>query len=243
MTHTSERQHKIIEQFESRLNHYHKFAHIQKKVAIILADLLPDLSMHPSPRILEIGCGTGFLTELILEKYPHAHFDITDISLKMAEFCQNHYRGENRSFFSMDAENPNLTEKYDLIVSSMSVQWFENQYHSILNLSRYGSFYYSMPGENCFKEWQDAVHSVTENDGIIKPDPRMDFIHEVTIQEKHQSASQFLSNLKETGVATPKAAYAQMSPSQLKQAMRYFDDHHQGNVNWHIVFGKMFERN
>src|SRR3546814_17743195 len=47
---------------------YDQEAHVQREVAIRLAERIAGLSLPPNPRILEIGCGTGFLTSALQER-------------------------------------------------------------------------------------------------------------------------------------------------------------------------------
>ena len=73
--------------------------------------------------ILEMGCGTGNLTKLIIKQYPNATIHIVDISEKMIESCKNELINQNNikyycnDFRDLDSNIPNC----DLVLSSISI--------------------------------------------------------------------------------------------------------------------------
>ena len=75
---------------------YHDNASIQKITAKSLIQLLPTISR---PRILEIGCGTGILTEALMREYPKGIFEITDISDVMLKECKRRLKNSKATFF------------------------------------------------------------------------------------------------------------------------------------------------
>ncbi|MCL6586559.1 MAG: methyltransferase, partial [Anoxybacillus sp.] len=62
--------------FSERANTYDQFANVQKKMA---HELMARIS-RPPKTILEIGCGTGYLTKLLYDAYPHAQLTAIDIA-------------------------------------------------------------------------------------------------------------------------------------------------------------------
>ena len=71
--------------------------------------------------ILEIGCGTGNLTKLILQRYPNATLHLVDISEKMIDGCKNEFMDYDKikfycnDFRELDSNIPNC----DLVLSSI----------------------------------------------------------------------------------------------------------------------------
>lgn len=141
---------------------YDQYSVVQKEMASEL--LLKIRSTGKCFRnILEIGCGTGFLTELLANEYPMAEITATDIAQgmivrareKLAFFSNINYivvDGENLAM----VDNESFDRPFDLIVSNAVFQWFIDyaaaftQYHSYLEPGGY--LIYSTLGAGTFKE-------------------------------------------------------------------------------------------
>ena len=140
---------------------YDQYAVVQKEMA---RELL--LKIRSTGRyfrtILEIGCGTGFLTELLAREYPLAQITATDIAPgmiivareKLAVFSNINYcvaDGEN-----LIMHNSSFDPSFDLVVSNAVFQWFTDyaaaftQYHDYLELGGYLIF--STLGAGTFRE-------------------------------------------------------------------------------------------
>ncbi|MDW7693753.1 malonyl-ACP O-methyltransferase BioC [Flammeovirgaceae bacterium SG7u.111] len=113
--------------FGKNFHTYQNEASVQKNVAKRLADTLHHFQTEPMTRALEIGCGTGFLTENMWFSYDIGTYYLNDLVnpmsgeiLKMA-VDQAFY---NYSFLPGDAELIQYPQHLDTIVSSSTVQWF-----------------------------------------------------------------------------------------------------------------------
>ena len=88
--------------------------------------------VHPDAApgsILEIGCGTGILTEKLLDRFPASYVTALDISPNMVEQCNSKLNHSRRlSFLVTDAEEYcRIGNRYDLVVSSCSLQWIHDR--------------------------------------------------------------------------------------------------------------------
>ena len=85
-------------------------------------DLVKLLRFHvpAASRVLEIGCGTGFL----LNSVKPGHGVGIDVSGKMVEIARQNFPA--LSFMQMDAENLEITEKFDHIIISDTIGYFED---------------------------------------------------------------------------------------------------------------------
>ncbi len=220
----------IAKNFGRYCENYNAYADIQKETSEKLCNLLPKKT---KPKILEIGCGTGFLTKNILKKYPDGEFHITDLSPEMVQFCQSKYKADNVQFFVMDGENPNCDNEYDLIVSSMSVQWFEKPLESLKILAAKGDVYYSTLGSENFKEWKNVLFNNKLNDGGLPSNTWPNLIKEEFVHKDYQGGIDFLRMLKKIGAASSPDSYKKTNPTLLKRALSAFD----GKITWHIVYG------
>lgn len=83
-------------------------------------------SPNPSPRILDVGAGTGLLSALLLDKYPTATLTLLDISEKMLAVARVRFKGrDNVRFFVGDYSEADLGGPYDLVCSALSIHHLE----------------------------------------------------------------------------------------------------------------------
>ncbi|HEU4601876.1 MAG TPA: methyltransferase domain-containing protein, partial [Steroidobacteraceae bacterium] len=125
--------------FNRRAHEYDQHASIQRAMANRLVELIEQSRAErcsdstetpPVRRILEIGCGTGFLTQHLLATYPQSHIQAVDIAEQMIRLAQARIRNEVQrrvTFVAEDAECMELDDaSFDLIVSNATVQWFND---------------------------------------------------------------------------------------------------------------------
>jgi malonyl-CoA O-methyltransferase len=107
---------------------YDADADLQRLVAARLAGRLGALPLGPTPSILEIGCGTGFLSRALLARWPGATLLATDLSAAMVACCRRQLGpAPGAAFLVMDGERPSLQSRgrgFDLICASLALQWF-----------------------------------------------------------------------------------------------------------------------
>ena len=70
--------------FERAAKTYDAAAVLQREVAKRLSERL-DYIKHQPARALDIGCGTGFITDDLLKRYPKAEIIALDVSLNMLQ--------------------------------------------------------------------------------------------------------------------------------------------------------------
>ena len=140
---------------------YDQYAVVQKEMARELLEKIRSTGIY-FRNILEIGCGTGFLTELLARDYPLAQITATDIAPEMIVVAQNKLAAfSNINYLVADGENlvaNNMfnDQSFDLIVSNAAFQWFTDcaatftQYHAYLEPRGYLIF--STLGAGTFKE-------------------------------------------------------------------------------------------
>ena len=84
-----------------------------------------ELTPRPPPlRILEIGCGTGVLTEMLATAFPSAEIDAVDISSAMTAQGRGRLAGNGKiNWIVADARRLPQNKKYPLIISSCALHW------------------------------------------------------------------------------------------------------------------------
>lgn len=195
----------IQKRFAKNLDTYNDNAKIQKKMA---EKLLSFLDRKDFNDILEIGCGTGFLTQLANEKFSFNTYTANDI----VESCEKYIKEINPkiNFIPADIEKAveNSDKKYDLIISNAVFQWIENleSFIKLLvsKLNDGGVLLFSTFGPENFREVNFVLgktlpyYSANELQEIIKG------YNNVVEQEMHVMAfktpKDILKHIKSTGV-------------------------------------------
>lgn len=81
-----------------------------------------------NPDILDIGAGTGLLSAFLMEKYPQASFTLIDISEKMLDVAKERFRNNsNVKYIVADYSKYPFTEKYDIVMSALSIHHLEDK--------------------------------------------------------------------------------------------------------------------
>ncbi len=99
---------------------YDKHSEPQRTLADSLGNIMPNCKPN---KILEIGPGTGILTQLLIDMYPGAHIHGIDISPSMINLCQEKFSNTNTSFELCDVLTYSNSNSYDLIASSSTLHW------------------------------------------------------------------------------------------------------------------------
>ena len=87
-----------------------------------MAERLVELIEREPSSILDLGCGTGYLTLLLHRRFPQAQIDAVDFAPAMIE--QARARVPDASFLTRDIEELELEPaSYDLIASNATIQW------------------------------------------------------------------------------------------------------------------------
>ncbi len=115
-------QRSVTARFSAAAPTYHKKADVQKTVAKKLLSLVS--APWPVDHILEIGCGTGVLTELLMEHFPTVMIHAMDVSRDMIAQARNRLSSNNHiRWFMSDLRTFDPPVSYPLIVSSSSMHW------------------------------------------------------------------------------------------------------------------------
>lgn len=101
---------------------YHDLATVQEQIATDLIDFLPDI-LAPT-HILDIGCGTGMLTEKIQGHYPTSSIAALDFSDRMLRVAQLRVQDARKiEWIHSDIRQYDTTMRYPLVVSSSCLHW------------------------------------------------------------------------------------------------------------------------
>lgn len=122
---------KIAKSFDSAINSYDISARLQRYTGKHLMPWLPD---REELTVIDLGCGTGFFTELLASKFEHVIG--VDISSKMLNFTQQNRQGVDLLVAGDAYQLPFQNNSIDLIYSNLVIQWCSNLPHVISELIR-----------------------------------------------------------------------------------------------------------
>ncbi|WP_248845986.1 dethiobiotin synthase [Acetobacter senegalensis] len=230
---------------------YERAATVQRVAAQRLFEKLQDRLRGRKPaRILELGCGTGFLTEKLRRAWPEAEIVATDIAPHMLERARQR-AGEDICYRVMDAASPDISGPFDLICGNLVFQWLEQPQKAMETLEGFlapaGVLALSTLMQGTFQEWRHACAMEAEGSGTP------DYPSAVEIQQwqapllsgmwdseacvqTFDNGRAFLRHLKETGASLPRAGYHPMSSAALMRSLARFEA--QGSViTWRLAYG------
>ena len=169
-----------------------------------------------TPNILDIGAGTGLLSSFLMKRYPEASFTLIDISEKMLDMAKERFRDNSKvKYIAADYSKYNFTEKYDMVVSALSIHHLEDRKKkelykrscSILNESGIFINADQVHGETPFIENLNTatwIHYV-ENSGLTEEEIKA--AYERTRLDKDLELDRQLYWLKEAGFCDVSCMY------------------------------------
>ncbi|MBA4602179.1 malonyl-ACP O-methyltransferase BioC [Thermoactinomyces mirandus] len=163
----------VARRFNHSVSTYQQYASVQKEMAArLVANLPPGQRIG---RILEVGCGTGYLTGLLAGHYQSAEIIAVDIAEKMVAEARKLNDCPRIRFLVGDAEANEVLQQVgpvDLIISNATIQWLAfpeltvSRWHHLLKPE--GWFIASTFGSHTFRELRKAF-AVTESNHHLPP--------------------------------------------------------------------------
>ena len=215
---------------------YDRNARVQRRVATDLAARIAALPLPPQPRVLEIGCGTGFLTQALADAGIAGDWLVTDVAPGMVARCRERL-GETprRRFAVLDGEREAPGGgPFDLICSSLALQWFEDAPAALARMAGWlapgGHCLVTTLGPGSFAEWR-AAHAA---EGLAAGTPAFAPVEAFAALgpeallvenhvERHADAQAFLRAVKAIGAGTADPGHRPLSPPALRRVMAAFE--------------------
>lgn len=229
--------------FDRAAKNYDAAAILQREVGQRLYERLDYTTIQPKT-VLDLGCGTGFLTQRLLKQYPKAELIALDIAvnmLKETQKCGGWFR--KPKLICADAEAlPLKNASVDLIISNLMLQWCNDLPASFAEMRRVlkpnGMVLFSSFGTDTLKElrasWQAVdqyTHTSTFADmhdvgdalmqaGFAQPVMDMDMI-----TMTYHSVRELMQDLKQIGANN--AHHSQRKSLTGKQRLLAFEQAYQ----------------
>ncbi len=129
----------------------------------IIADLAD--SNIAAPRILDLGAGTGLLTENIFNKYSRGYFTLIDISEEMLDIARKRFKDNlNFKYILGDYLKTDIGDSFDIIVSSLSIHHLEDNDKRII----YSKVYELLNDDGIFLNADQVLAPSSENEYIYQ---------------------------------------------------------------------------
>jgi len=250
----------VAKNFSRGAKTYDKYAIVQNEMANKLSELLK--KEESELEILEIGCGTGLFTKLILEKYPNSKITLIDISEEMIQINKEKFENEKNIIYIVgDAENLELLNKYDLILSNATFQWFNNLEKTLESLQsklkKNGELIFSTFANQTYKELRNSFNLLNMNYdysqrfyskeqllNIIQKKFIVNEVDEELMIEKHINLMNFLVSIKKIGSNSAKKSKKNLTIKKLKELeeiyMKNYSEQNKIIVTNHILFFRCF---
>lgn len=123
----------VPEAFSRAAETYSDTAEVQALVAKHLCGLISPAEVLDG--ILELGCGSGFLSEELLRKFPSASLLGVDNAPEMLHVASHRCSNPRAKWLAADACHLNLEKQFEIIVSSSALHWMR-PYETIFRIVR-----------------------------------------------------------------------------------------------------------
>lgn len=178
--------HHIQRAFNRAADSYDVHCQVQLAAGARLLSLLTGSPQH----ILDLGCGTGIVTEKLAQQFPCADIHAIDIASSLLNIAKQRLIPYRAYCHEGDFHYFDSTLKFDLIFSNMALHWSNDIITVIKNVKRYlsphGMLAFSIPVSGTFRELQShfSINSFVDLDFLTTQLNQSGFSIENCFQEK-----------------------------------------------------------
>ena len=241
--------------FSKRAKSYDSQSFVQEDVNERLLNRL-NLIKHKKNFTLEVGSGTGNLSEKLKQKYPSMNLISMDLSYEMSKIHK--YKNVSSKCVTAKAEYPPFKEEiFDTIISSLTLHWCDidielfKKYYNLLKAD--GLFLFSVAGPDTFKEFRKCPKEIYNKlrfnsfidmhhygDYLLNSNFKDPVVDNEQITLEFSSFDKLLRSLRLTGtnIILPNSNEA-ISKSEYKtiESSLYNKDSNSYELTYEIIFG------
>ncbi|MEV6398237.1 class I SAM-dependent methyltransferase [Streptomyces sp. NPDC051907] len=98
----------------------------------VMLDMVEAL-VGPRPRVLDLACGTGSITDRLLRRFPEAVSTGVDLDPALLTIAEGYFAGDERvSFVTADLKDPQWARKlpydsYDAVLTATALHWLHSE--------------------------------------------------------------------------------------------------------------------
>lgn len=234
---------RVVENFSRSASTYDCHAEEQRAGAATLAKCAAECAdnLVEGP-VLEIGCGTGFLSASLAALFPRRRLELTDLAPAMVAHCRQKMAAEaahpDICYRVLDGEQLGSEGCYALICASFVVHWFADLRAGLQQLLTAlkpgGRLLCSYPGAGSYAEWHhqcarqgvpcsaNALPDLASVARVFANEPVAVRQWQQVIALRFPTARAFLRHFKGTGAHTS-ARLSTLGSAQLRQFLRGWD--------------------
>ena len=221
---------RIADRFGRAASTYESATPIQRQVAALLAERILASGLEPGARVVELGCGTGYLARALEPRLRPSLWVATDLAPAMAAAA----RASTPMVVVMDAARPALRPGFDLVCSSLTLQWLGDPGTAVTSwrdlVRPGGRLAVATLIDGSFAEWREAVTEAGATSAgpafptfeqaraWFGPDAAVETL---TLTERHAGALAFLRALRASG--TDAADSGALDAGTMRRAMAAFE--------------------
>jgi malonyl-CoA O-methyltransferase len=221
---------RIADRFGRAAATYDTSTPIQRQVAAALAQRVVALDLPPGARVAEFGAGTGYLAKALWPRLEPSLWIATDLAPAMAAASARALPPGGLAAV-MDAARPALAPGFDLVCSSLTLQWVEDPAAAIRAWRGLGgALAVATLVEGSFAEWRGALARA----GAAEPEPRFPpedaarawfgrdaDIEVLTLTDRHAGGVDFARAARRAGIDA--GAARSLNAGVMRRALRAFE--------------------
>lgn len=251
----------IAQSFSKAAKSYDKYSFVQNTIFNNLKQRIIGINANPN-NILDLGSGTGKLTQQISTIYPHTNIIGLDLAFNMNKVAKNQYQ---HHFLCADAEVlPFKDETFDLIISNCTLQWCQNLLMLFKECNRAlkpnGKLFFSTFGPNTLYELRQAFSAIDDKehvhhfldmhhigDALLKSGLKQPIIDREDLIFTYKNVQQLLLDLKKTGAQNRAQTRRRSltSPNIFKKMLQnyeHFKNQNRYPATYEIIYGHAAKR-
>ncbi len=165
---------KVLDAFNAASSDYDKY----RKQAIPNMDIYYNTVIkltqeYENPKILDLGAGTGILTELLYKQHPNSEITLVDLSEDMLNIAKEKFREHDFRYVIADYLRHDFEEEYDIVVSSLSIHHLTDEekivlYTKIYNILSQGGVFINADQVNGATDYTEQIYKKQDADHLDK---------------------------------------------------------------------------
>jgi SAM-dependent methyltransferase len=177
---------------------------------LVAREFLTWLDVPPGRAWLDVGCGTGALTSIILTDAAPARVEAVDPALPYVRFAERHVRDPRAVFINADAQAlPQPTQSLDAAVSALALNFIRNPAVAVAEMTRVtasggviAAYVWDYAGEmQLMRRFWDAAAALDQHAATLDEARRFPLCHPAALESLFRGAR--MQNVESRAIDVP----------------------------------------